>query len=469
MAPVMRALSSCDAGSVGRFLVPLDVETLKAKAEASTGGLKDYGELIDWDAFRTSMANIDERAHLIGRIQWSQLATQRLGIHLRITQMLRDHPEILEQKITKPIIIAGYVRSGSTWLQHLLVKTYGEALRYVPFWESLSGGIEVDPTRPFMKQLAQQFMDYMYLVPTLAAMHEVNDVNQPEEEVGWSALTMRSFLISLESEHPHLDLLAVEPASAKARYKVIKTLMQIKQWQEGPQQWFLKSPEHLNGIQELADAFPDAKVVTIHRDEVAVYKSFLILFQTTRSLTFPDLNVERTKLAADVHLCSQQRGLAATPGVNVDSFALDFHDVIKKPIDTLKSVSAFLGFEWNATHEAKAIAAVKEASSKKKSMGKLVYQVEEFGLTDIKIRERLGNCSKYFSGFDLASTARDVAWSSRGQEVCSAKANATALSRSCFSTEINKTALLQAVDTHQKTMAAPGIAISGNSVGLILP
>merc|ERR1712196_254421 len=124
----MRALCSRNFGSVGRLLVPLDVETLKARAEVWAGGLNDYGDLIDWEAFNMSMANIDERAHFVGRIQWSMLATQRLGVHLRITQMLREHPEILEQKIMKPIVIAGYVRSGSTWLQHLLVKVYGKSL-----------------------------------------------------------------------------------------------------------------------------------------------------------------------------------------------------------------------------------------------------------------------------------------------------------------------------------------------------
>merc|ERR1712139_341932 len=111
---------------------------------------------------------------------------------------------------------------------------------------------------------------------------------------------MRSFLGTFQNDSPHFDFLAVDPSSAKLRYRLLKLMMQIKQWQEGPQRWLLKSPEHLTGVHQLAEAFPDAKVVTIHRNEVSVYKSLLILLHTARSMSFPDLNIEHTKLAADV-------------------------------------------------------------------------------------------------------------------------------------------------------------------------
>jgi len=378
------------------------------------------------------------------------MAPQRLGVHLRITQMLREHPEILEQKITKPIIIAGYVRS------------YGKSLRHVPFWESLSGGIEVDPERPHMMRWAERLMSSLGLLPTLAAMHEVHDVHQPEEELGWGALTMRSFLISLESELPHLDFLAVEPASAQARYRAIKTIMQIKQWKEGPQQWFFKSPEHLNGVKELAEAFPDAKVVTIHRDEVSVYKSLLILFQTTRTMTFADLSIERSKHATDVQLCSQKRGLAAVPNLNVDSLPLHFHDVIGKPIDTLKQVAAFLDLGWNSTIEAKAVAAVEEASLKKKRMGgKMIYQVEKFGLTEEMIRERLGKCNQYFEDMPLESSTH-----------CGHKANTTSKANTSFSPNVfysaksDKAAVLLSEEMHQTASLATRAGMPSFSAGV---
>merc|ERR1719183_2773676 len=94
------------------------------------------------------VATLDERAHFLGRLNWYSKAPAMLGVHLRMTQILHDHPEILEEKIEKPIIIAAYVRSGSTWLQHILADTYGKSLRPVAFWESLGGGIDHDPQKP---------------------------------------------------------------------------------------------------------------------------------------------------------------------------------------------------------------------------------------------------------------------------------------------------------------------------------
>merc|ERR550514_2673493 len=116
------------------------------------------------------------------------------------------------------------------------------------------------------------------------------------------------------------------------RYSLLKVIMQIKQWQEGPQKWVMKSPEHLTGANELADTFPDAKVVTIHRDEAAVYKSLLFLIHTTRSMTLPNVDPEVTKVASDIQLCSQRRGLKTIPTLKIESLQLHFRDVIAQPV-----------------------------------------------------------------------------------------------------------------------------------------
>jgi len=156
--------------------------------------------------------------------------------------------------------------------------------------------------------------------------------------------------------------------------------------------------EHLLGVHQLAEAFPDAKVVTIHRDEVSVYKSLLMLQHMTRSMAIPDesKSTDRTVDAAQLQLCAQQRGLAAMPSVNVTSKALYFQDVIGQPIDVLKEVVAFAGLPWNAAKEATAQAAVVAQRLRKKKMGgKITYDMEAFGLTEDKIRERLSRCSSH--------------------------------------------------------------------------
>merc|ERR1712072_1406726 len=145
-------------------------------------------------------------------------------------------------------------------------------------------------------------------------MHEVHDLNQPTEEVGWTALAFQGGLLStVELENPELDFLSVQPSSVRHRYRLLKVMMQIKQWEsQRPQRrWVLKSPEHLLGVNELAETFPDAKVVSIDRDNVAVYKSLLLLVHTARSMNSPYVNIEMTKAATDMQICAQRRGLNA--------------------------------------------------------------------------------------------------------------------------------------------------------------
>merc|ERR1719261_2117075 len=176
-------------------------------------------------------------------------------------------------------------------------------------------------------------------------------------------------------------------------------MMQIKQWQEGSQRrWGLKRPEHLLGVNELAETFPDAKVVYIDRDNVSVYKSLLLLVHTARSMSSPYVNIEMTKAATDVQICAQHRGLDAIPTTGLDYLSLYHHDVVGKPIETLRQVAELAGLEWNATMQFQAEAAVHAGNLNKKRMGgKIAYQIEAFGLTEDKIRERLGNCKRHLS------------------------------------------------------------------------
>jgi hypothetical protein len=437
MPPMFRALNAIVAMTPHKLLqwmIPLDFESVQRRAKLMTNiDSEDYGEFLDMESFRTMLGNTDVRSSFIGRLFLWMKAPTVLGFHLRVAQILRDHPEVLNQTIVQPIFIAGYVRSGSTWLQHIMVETYGASLRYVPFRESLGGGIELDPQRPgSLKKLAEFTMSNMKYFPSMFSIHEVDDVDQPEEEIGWTDMTCRGFLTAIMNDQPGLDTLVVQPSSARMRYKLLKVLMQIKQREEGPQRWLLKSPEHLTGVHELAEAFPDAKVVTIDRDAVSIYKSLLFLFHTSRSMINSYVDPSVTKIAADIQLCSQRRGLQTIPSIDIESLQLHFREVIEQPIGTLKRLALFAGFEWNTTIEARAEVAVQAASLKKTRMGgKIVYQLGAFGLTEAGVQERLDNCGSYgsFENFKNSSTLKSPRMAVEGAIFVDRSSNATEVAK----------------------------------------
>jgi len=139
-----------------------------------------------------------------------------------------------------------------------------------------------------------------------------------------------------------------------------------------------------------------------------------------------------TKVASDIQLCSQQRGLRAIPSMDISSLQLHFREVIEQPIGTLKRLALFTGFDWNATIEARAEAAVKAASLRKKRMGgKIVYQLGAFGLTEAGVQERLNNCDRLenFERFNTLPIAKSPSSAFEDKMFLTGSSNATEVAK----------------------------------------
>ena len=60
-------------------------------------------------------------------------------------------------------------------------------------------------------------------------------------------------------------------------YEFLGRCLKALQWLRGPQRWVLKSPQHLEQLAPLMNAFPDARVVVTHRDPVSVMASMMTM------------------------------------------------------------------------------------------------------------------------------------------------------------------------------------------------
>lgn len=206
--------------------------------------------------------------------------------------------------------------------------------------------------------------------------------------------------LTFANNEPWMQFAVHERSRAKLRYSFLKRFLQIKQWQDGrPRRWILKSPEHLHNIQDLTATFPDLRLVTLHRDEVATYKSLFLLYHITWGMSFETMDArhaELLKVAVDVTQCRQQAGLqeAAALGPNM-SLPLTFKDVTGDPLEAVARVAAFTGLPWNATVRSTAERGIEASRAKKRKMGRVHYAVEEFGLADASIRERLTHCDRF--------------------------------------------------------------------------
>lgn len=126
---------------LSRWLVPLSVGSMKQVATSMTGGLTDFVDHVDWDSLDLIIASAERDFSILGRIALKEWVVLTLASHLKMTSMLRNNPEIREQRIDQPIIITGHTRSSTTFLLNTLVQLYGGwSLGYVQYWESIGKG-----------------------------------------------------------------------------------------------------------------------------------------------------------------------------------------------------------------------------------------------------------------------------------------------------------------------------------------
>ena len=172
------------------------------------------------------------------------------------------------------------------------------------------------------------------------------------------------------------------------RYALLKTMLQIKQFQKGTTRWVLKSPEHLHGIDTLAKYFPDAQVLFINRNEAEVYPSLMILLHSFRAVFVSVRDVELTK---QIHICMERAELGRIPKLLLESLQLTFDNVVG---DTVHTVAQVAGLPWNSSTEQMVRDIVHAGRGHKTTRnGGVVYELADVGTSSEDIAERLKDCS----------------------------------------------------------------------------
>ena len=255
-------------------------DAVLAAARRQTG-LSDFGA----DDFRARLrvwlqtVAEDDRLGPLGRLGLFGNCVRFLCNRLRLEDLLRRHPEILEIPIRQPIIVAGLPRSGTTHLLNLLAAD--TRLRSLPYWEALEPipaageGAGRDGRDPRYLRCLRTYEGIDIRLPLLKAMHdmppehiheevELLDMDVASYQLEWVCLAprWRDFYLTLDM---------------RRHYAYMRKALQALQWLRGPQRWVLKSPQHLEQLVALHETFPDATVVLTHRDPVAVIRSAITM------------------------------------------------------------------------------------------------------------------------------------------------------------------------------------------------
>jgi hypothetical protein len=333
---------------------------------------------------------------------------------LLVEQKISAHPQILQEKIHAPIIVAGLPRSGTTHLLNLMAAD--SRLRSLPLWESyepLALPAEANEEAaalssqwpgesPRYQRCADNWAMMQKMTPHLAAMHPMNP-DHIHEELELMGPDFASY---------NFEWLAVSPrwrdyyyASDQApHYEYLKKMLQLLQWQDRAagrerERWVLKCPQHMEQLGVLKKVFPDAIVAITHRDPVSVIASTVTMLaygqrigrkivDTTGLIHYWSDRIERL-----LRNCVRERGtLADTHSLDVpfDVFMADDMAVVEK-------IYSLADLPMTALARSQLQAHLQQNPRGKH--GKMTYNLsEQFGVQPQQLRERY---AIYFDRFPV--------------------------------------------------------------------
>lgn len=386
--------------STGANTPPKTVAGLLAAASAATG-LDDFGDRY----FMTGLTRLVEA--LPGEAQLNATGEQLVygGIinllvnRLRYVEDIKRHPEILNERIVKPIIVLGLPRTGTTKLQRVLSADpqvqrmdYWRTTNPAPFPGEEPGNPKgrIEAALAVEHMFATQFPDWMARHPTEAL--------EPDEELHLMAGSFECMVTWLFARSPSFYA-HISSCDQRPMYRHLHAQMQYLQWQDGGARgrpWIMKSPVHINALPALLDVFPDAVLVHCHRDLQKVMPSFAALIEAARRIGSDHVDqkvlgkemLDYWSTALDRYLVEREK-LPADRVLDVR-----FEDVVGDIVAVIRRIYDYAGREL--TPEALAAFRDYDKTRPEHHWGSYTYSADDYAYTPELIDSRFAEYRKRF-------------------------------------------------------------------------
>ena len=361
-------------------------------AAAEFQGLSDYGG-PDFEAGLEVLLQTYDR-HVVdeaGRGRLYRRVLKLLATRLRVVDAQRRHPQIASEQITRPVVLSGLPRTGTSALFNLLA--IDPAARALLQWEThypdpiddLAAGA-MDPRR---RKLIDKIEVQRQQNPDFEAAHYAS-ADTPEECVLLQALAFNGVQLGFEC--------LLEPYASWFKggdllpmYRHYYELLQMLQWREPGQRWHLKAPAHLWALPALFEVMPDACVLWGHRSPLEVIPSIASLTSMAAKMYaghMPTLSdTALGPLVMDFYANSLQRGIASREQLSELSFCdYSFRHFVDQPMAVVEGAYRYFSIELS-DEVAQQLRCYIDDNPKGKH-GKHHYDYAKYGLSESMIRER---------------------------------------------------------------------------------
>jgi hypothetical protein len=319
-----------------------------------------------------------------------------LSNRLRFTRDLAQHPEILDENVSDPIIILGLPRSGTTKAQRMmgadpdLLKLHmWQALNPAPFpgWN----GNGQDP-RVAAANLGDTLAQNQ---PDVLAGHFFA-IGEIDGDAEMSTYTLNDWM-NINRAPSRLWSSWVNSRTTPSdidNFRYIRRLYQYIQWQQGgrrDQVWLIKNVSWMGFLPEILEVFPNAMLVHIHRDPLVSLPSVAKLMKGmwASRLTTVDPGFVGDFLVA---MARERTGryLAARGSLALDAriIDVDYEQIRSDPMPVFEKIYARAGRAFSP--QAKAAMLAWEADNEQGKHGAHSYSLAEFGMNTAMIEDALG-------------------------------------------------------------------------------
>jgi hypothetical protein len=273
------------------------------------------------------------------------LYVDALWNRLRVVDYAKQHPEVNDETIERPLVILGMPRTGTTVASYLLDQD--PQRRSLLNWEAADSvppptttTLRSDPR--CLAKLEQQRQLADALVAASKGFEHWEDADGPTECIFVQNQDFKAFVWDAWMPNSSYSdwLLECDMTSA---YAYEKQVLQILQSQ-APGTWSLKMPSHAVHIETLLATFPDVRIVWAHRDPYQATGS-LCSIQLGSKQMLTGGNADRayigrnsvTQMRAHV-----ERAMRARERIGDDHFYdLYYADLMRDPIGQMRKL-----YDW---------------------------------------------------------------------------------------------------------------------------
>ncbi|MGX9787760.1 sulfotransferase family protein [Mycobacterium sp. MMS18-G62] len=395
--PVLTDVQKQALALAEQFPLQLEADAVLNAACAATG-LTNFGD----NSFRPRLAlwleccAQDDGLSAVGRAaifgQAVNYATQRLYLE----DLIQRHPEIESVDIDRPLIIAGLPRSGTTYTLALMAGD--PRLRSLPHWEGVRPVAEpyiVDGKDTRYELAEQDWAQSDSLLPFTKLIHEFAP-DHITEDIELQGMDFGGYYIEWTAHVPRWrDFQFSTDRTPWLRY--MHRAMQALTWQQGPNRWVTKCPQHMEQLTEVNAVLTGAFTVITHRDPVASIQSAItgtayaarLLRKSVDREQFAEYWIDRYERL--LRACVRDRD-ALDPARSYDLY---FDELMADPMGELKAIYQAADLPFDDTTRAGLETAM--TNNKRGKHGQLEYDLRgDFGLDPDAIRERF---AFYFDRF----------------------------------------------------------------------